>query len=203
VTDTEYIPDYLGVVFGMVGISLGISLGIMQCLPMIRWKVPAINWSIATAAGWGIPAYILPRFRVNLLLHGDFIKYLQNLWIIYPAMLIIIGAFIGTLQVLMLGRKMNKPIYWVLANAFGLLVLGLLVKEMLNIPIGIITGPIDQFLVPHMRSGIRALPLYQMWQLIGAITPILATLVIGIPTGIIFELFELVPVENIQEPDAG
>jgi hypothetical protein len=54
-----------------------------------------------------------------------------------------------------------------------------------------------------MRSGIRALPLYQMWQLIGAITPILATLVIGIPTGIIFEKFELASVENDKETDAG
>ncbi len=180
------IPDAIGVVFVMICIPLGVGLGIMQCSLLGHWKIRAFPWILATAAGWVIPVVAFSQVR-DLLLFGDpmgsgFTSYLDSLWILYPAGLSIVGADIGLLQALVMGKSISKPVVWVLANALGLLAFGLLVNVLFRIPMGLWLGDItyvlenyDSFLVP---------PNY-MWLAIWLSLPFLATLIMALPTGIV------------------
>lgn len=123
-------------ILSRIGLPLGIVLGILQCLVLGRWKVSKIGWILATTAGWGIPAYEFLQLRNSLLFYdpihsSGFVTYLQNQWIIFPAVMCLMGAFTGTLQAFVLRNKMRRPGLWILANALSMTLLGFFINGLL------------------------------------------------------------------------
>jgi hypothetical protein len=188
-TDVRYIPDSVIVILGMIGLPLGVCLGILQSFQAGGWKIPMIPWILVTAIGWWIPAIGLSQLRWSIIRSENLYFYYDYRWIIYPAVLLFIGAFVGTLQALVMREKMPRPGLWALANALGVLALGLAVYALLGLSIGILSGPIVLLVNPQMRSGLAAMPLSTLLLLIGAVTPVLAALLTGLPTGIVFDKF--------------
>ena len=169
-------------ILSRVSFPLGVVLGILQCFDLERWKISKIGWIVATAAGWGIPAYLFLRLRYFLLfydpIHSNvFTTYLENQWIIFPAMMCLIGALIGAFQAFVMGKRMTRPGLWVLANALGLFALGFFINGLLKLLTSANLGPVGLILSP------------QFW-VIMVISLIMAALLTGLPAGMVIEKYE-------------
>jgi hypothetical protein len=186
VTGLWQLPDNIGLIFASISIPLGLGLGIMQCTQLGRWKISAIPWIIVTALAWIIPFLAFSRIRYILLwtdpMGSGFTDYLESLWFLYPIALLIVGADVGLLQVLVMGKSISKPGFWVLANALGLLVFGLLVDGLLRIPMGLWLGGIV-YLIKNSGSFLGR-PDEQL-SVIWLSLPFLATLIMALPMGFI------------------
>lgn len=189
VTGIWQLPDAIGQLLVMISIPLGLGMGILQSTSLGRWRIPKIPWIVVTSLGWILPAYLFSRFRWYLLFNDpmglDFVDYLEFLWILYPLALLYLGAEIGVLQTLVMGKSMTKPWLWILVNALGLLIFGWLVNGILRIAI----APRFMDIETLLKRGDPLVPPYLVWPAIATVIPFVAILFIALPTGLILWKF--------------
>jgi len=185
VTGKWQLPDAVGQILVMICVPLGLGLGVLQSFQMGRWKIAKIPWIVVTFVGWTLPALVFSKIRWQLLfadpMGNGFVNYLEILWILYPLALLWIGAGIGLLQLLVMGKSMTKPGMWILANALGLLVFGWMVNGIFRL----VLEPMFVDIISLAEMGDLSIPPYLVWPVIAALLPFLATLIIALPTGLV------------------
>lgn len=124
----------------------GIVLGVLQHL-ILREKLAKTGWWILiTAFGW-----LLVWFGLVLLISSaDISIFLHSNQYVFAATAACLGILIGLAQWLILRTQVTYAEWWILANALGFGIAGLMLK---NLTTGFF-GIVMVFAVPHIITGI-------------------------------------------------
>jgi hypothetical protein len=199
VNDLGHLPDAIMQLYGGICVPLGIGLGLMQCLLMRRWKVSSPGWFFTTAAMWIFPAIAFSQIYHYVLFEPitghRFFTYMDWLWLLYPAALLMMGVCIGLAQSLWMERVLPGPAAWMLANGLGLLAFGWMVQWLTAIPAGFNLMPMDVLI---KNQGSWWMQPYALLQVIGALLPFLGALLTALPTGFVLLKYGKEPPEEAK-----
>jgi len=152
-------------------------------------------WILVTFFAWTIPGLAISPIRRMLffsdIMRSDFL-YLDFQWILFTLTLLAIGISIGLYQSMLMRKFMSKPKLWILVNALGLSIFGLLVIWILRVAI----APWFLSFSDMAERGDPLIPFYLVLPITAIILPFLATLIIALPSGLILWKY------GITQPDS-
>lgn len=183
ISDLYYYLDDIWEIL-LVALPFGISLGSIQQILLRRWNVPFRLWILATGFGIAIPATFIFWFHNSGAFAYDSGEFLPII-----VELVIMGLGIGSLQALVLRKQVASVSGWVWAYSVGFLILGIAALGIASLAF-LLAEPIQKFfyfLGLWQLVENRDLLLYLS---IVVTLPVIAALVIGIPTGRILQKFD-------------
>jgi len=104
----------------------GMAIGITQQLKLKQWKFRANDWILATTLGWFFSGTAFSFTYDYFVTQNNH----TNIWaIIITAIIVMLtgGVVIGGFQSIVIRKTLSRIDVWILANALGMLILGLIV----------------------------------------------------------------------------
>jgi len=161
-------------------LPFGICIGVAQQLQLKQWRIRANGWVLATTLGWGLSGTALAYTNDYFLRQNSPSPW--RFYVTVATITLIGGITLGAFQSVVIRKILRRIDLWVLANALGLPVLGLILFGIVSLAFALKSIFLN-FFYSYNLSALADARDYLLLGFILFSMPFLGILTLFLPTG--------------------